>query len=287
MCVCLPQLDSVSEQQKKKSKEEVVDIDDPETRRFPYPFNELLVWAVLMKRQKMSLFFWQHGEESMAKALVACKLLRSMGYEAKKSDVVDDTTEELKEYSKWVSVSLLYFCSALYNTACSPKNHPALADTYPKWLIKEEEQSIEKPNNNRGESQMLKMILLPRVQYQSESEAVFVSVLSEFGTLAVDLLEQSFRQDETMAMKLLTYELKNWSNSTCLKLAVSSRLRPFVAHTCTQMLLSDMWMGRLNMRKNSWYKVGLGCISIYVTLDHKTSHKGHLKKKLRFVHHLK
>uniref|UniRef100_A0A673I8L1 non-specific serine/threonine protein kinase n=1 Tax=Sinocyclocheilus rhinocerous TaxID=307959 RepID=A0A673I8L1_9TELE len=181
-------------QQKKKSKEEVVDIDDPETRRFPYPFNELLVWAVLMKRQKMSLFFWQHGEESMAKALVACKLLRSMGYEAKKSDVVDDTSEELKEYS------------------------------------------------------------------------------NEFGTLAVDLLEQSFRQDETMAMKLLTYELKNWSNSTCLKLAVSSRLRPFVAHTCTQMLLSDMWMGRLNMRKNSRYKVILSILvaPAILLLEYKT-----------------
>lgn len=84
---------------------------------------------------------------------------------------------------------------------------------------------------------------------------------SEFGQLAVELLEQSFRQDETMAMKLLTYELKNWSNSTCLKLAVSSRLRPFVAHTCTQMLLSDMWMGRLNMRKNSWYKVSF--VTVY------------------------
>uniref|UniRef100_A0A673GYX5 non-specific serine/threonine protein kinase n=1 Tax=Sinocyclocheilus rhinocerous TaxID=307959 RepID=A0A673GYX5_9TELE len=189
-----PRLDSVSEQQKKKSKEEVVDIDDPETRRFPYPFNELLVWAVLMKRQKMSLFFWQHGEESMAKALVACKLLRSMGYEAKKSDVVDDTSEELKEYS------------------------------------------------------------------------------NEFGTLAVDLLEQSFRQDETMAMKLLMYELKNWSNSTCLKLAVSSRLRLFVAHTCTQMLLSDMWMGRLNMRKNSWYKVILSILvpPAILLLEYKT-----------------
>uniref|UniRef100_A0A665VSP9 non-specific serine/threonine protein kinase n=1 Tax=Echeneis naucrates TaxID=173247 RepID=A0A665VSP9_ECHNA len=177
-----PKLESSAEQNKKRSKEEIVDIDDPETRRFPYPFNELLVWAVLMKRQKMSLFFWQHGEENMAKALVACKLCRSMGYEAKKSDVVDDTSEELKEYS------------------------------------------------------------------------------NEFGTLAVDLLEQSFRQDETMAMKLLTYELKNWSNSTCLKLAVSSHLRPFVAHTCTQMLLSDMWMGRLNMRKNSWYKVILSIL---------------------------
>uniref|UniRef100_A0A8C7HIY5 non-specific serine/threonine protein kinase n=1 Tax=Oncorhynchus kisutch TaxID=8019 RepID=A0A8C7HIY5_ONCKI len=179
---------------KKKAKEEIVDIDDPETRRFPYPFNELLMWAVLMNRQKMSLFFWQHGEESMAKALVACKLCRSMGYEAKKSDVVDDTSQELKDYS------------------------------------------------------------------------------NEFGTLAVDLLEQSFRQDETMAMKLLTYELKNWSNSTCLKLAVSSRLRPFVAHTCTQLLLSDMWMGRLNMRKNSWYKVILSILvpPAILLLEYKT-----------------
>lgn len=58
-----------------------------------------------------------------------------------------------------------------------------------------------------------------------------------------------------MAMKLLTYELKNWSNSTCLKLAVSVGLRPFVSHTCTQMLLTDMWMGCLKMRKNSWFKV--------------------------------
>lgn len=91
----------------------------------------------------------------------------------------------------------------------------------------------------------------------------FLFFLSEFGQLAVELLEQSFRQDETMAMKLLTYELKNWSNATCLKLAVSSRLRPFVAHTCTQMLLSDMWMGRLNMRKNSWYKVNRAFKSVF------------------------
>ncbi|MGH0162016.1 UNVERIFIED_CONTAM: hypothetical protein FKN15_002806 [Acipenser sinensis] len=190
-----PKPESTTEQSKKrKSKEEIVDIDDPETKRFPYPFNELLVWAALMKRQKMALFFWQHGEESMAKALVASKLCRSMAYEAKNSDVVDDASEELKEYS------------------------------------------------------------------------------NEFGTLAVDLLEQSFRQDETMAMKLLTYELKNWSNSTCLKLAVSSRLRAFVAHTCTQMLLSDMWMGRLNMRKSSWYKVILSILvpPAILLLEYKT-----------------
>ncbi|XP_060138954.1 transient receptor potential cation channel subfamily M member 7 isoform X2 [Zootoca vivipara] len=190
-----PKADNTAEEGKKKqTKDDIVDIDDPETRRFPYPLNELLLWAVLMKRQKMALFFWQHGEESMAKALVACKLYRSMAYESKQSDLVDDTSEELKQYS------------------------------------------------------------------------------NEFGQLAVELLEQSFRQDETMAMKLLTYELKNWSNATCLKLAVSSRLRPFVAHTCTQMLLSDMWMGRLNMRKNSWYKVILSILlpPTILMLEYKT-----------------
>ncbi|XP_050653064.1 transient receptor potential cation channel subfamily M member 7 isoform X4 [Macaca thibetana thibetana] len=190
-----PKIDTVVEEGKKKrTKDEIVDIDDPETKRFPYPLNELLIWACLMKRQVMARFLWQHGEESMAKALVACKIYRSMAYEAKQSDLVDDTSEELKQYS------------------------------------------------------------------------------NDFGQLAVELLEQSFRQDETMAMKLLTYELKNWSNSTCLKLAVSSRLRPFVAHTCTQMLLSDMWMGRLNMRKNSWYKVILSILvpPAILLLEYKT-----------------
>lgn len=86
----------------------------------------------------------------------------------------------------------------------------------------------------------------------------------QFGQLALDVLERAFKQNERMAMKLLTYELKNWSNSTCLKLAVSGGLRPFVSHTCTQMLLTDMWMGRLKMRKNSWLKVPLLALQILV-----------------------
>uniref|UniRef100_A0A663EVT0 non-specific serine/threonine protein kinase n=1 Tax=Aquila chrysaetos chrysaetos TaxID=223781 RepID=A0A663EVT0_AQUCH len=162
---------------KKKSKEEINFAENYESSGFIYPYNDLLVWAVLMKRQRMAMFFWQHGEEAMVKAVVACKLYRAMAHEAKQSNMVDDTSEELKKYSK------------------------------------------------------------------------------EFGQLALDVLEKAFKQNEQMAMKLLTYELKNWSNSTCLKLAVSVGLRPFVSHTCTQMLLTDMWMGRLKMRKNSWFKV--------------------------------
>lgn len=178
---------------RKKSKEQNVS-DDPESTGFIYPYSDLLVWAVLMKRQKMAMFFWQHGEEATVKAVIACILYRAMAHEAKESHMVDDASEELKNYSK------------------------------------------------------------------------------QFGQLALDLLEKAFKQNERMAMTLLTYELRNWSNSTCLKLAVSGGLRPFVSHTCTQMLLTDMWMGRLKMRKNSWLKIIISIIlpPTILTLEFKS-----------------
>ncbi len=81
--------------------------------------------------------------------------------------------------------------------------------------------------------------------------------LSEFGQLAVDVLDCAFRQNEQMAMKLLTSEMEAWSHFTCLQMAVSSCHRPFVSHSCTQTLLTDLWMGPLNMRKNSFLKVNI------------------------------
>uniref|UniRef100_A0A8C5KNX4 non-specific serine/threonine protein kinase n=1 Tax=Jaculus jaculus TaxID=51337 RepID=A0A8C5KNX4_JACJA len=181
----------ISHKSKKKSKGSLA--EDAECTGFTYPYNDLLVWAVLMKRQKMAMFFWQQGEEATVKAVIACILYRAMAREAKEC-MVDDTSEELKNYSK------------------------------------------------------------------------------QFGQLALDVLEKAFKQNEPMAMKLLTYELKNWSNSTCLKLAASGGLCPFVSHSCTQMLLTDMWMGRLQMRKNSWLKIILSILlpPAILTLEFKS-----------------
>ncbi|KRT81878.1 hypothetical protein AMK59_5909, partial [Oryctes borbonicus] len=63
---------------------------------FDYPFNELLIWAVLMKRQKMALLMWQHGEEALAKALIACKLYKAMAHEAAEDDMETEVYEELR-----------------------------------------------------------------------------------------------------------------------------------------------------------------------------------------------
>uniref|UniRef100_A0A8K9URF4 Transient receptor potential cation channel, subfamily M, member 1a n=1 Tax=Oncorhynchus mykiss TaxID=8022 RepID=A0A8K9URF4_ONCMY len=174
---------SKGKKKKKKKEEEIdIDVDDPEVSRFQYPFHELMVWAVLMKRQKMALFLWKRGEEAMAKALVACKLYKAMAHESSQSELVDDIFQDLENNSK------------------------------------------------------------------------------EFGQLAYELLDQSYKHDEQVAMKLLTYQLKNWSNSTCLKLAVAAKHRDFIAHTCSQMLLTDMWMGCLRMGKRNGFKVIFGII---------------------------
>uniref|UniRef100_A0A3P8SYT9 non-specific serine/threonine protein kinase n=1 Tax=Amphiprion percula TaxID=161767 RepID=A0A3P8SYT9_AMPPE len=144
-----------------------------------FNFNDLFVWAVLQQRQQMALFLWQHSEEALARATVACKLYRSMAVEARQSSMDDNITERFKTYSL------------------------------------------------------------------------------EFGQLAVDMLDCAFRQNEQMAMKLLTSEMEAWSHFTCLQMAVSSCHRPFVSHSSTQTLLTDLWTGPLNMRKNSFWKYGL------------------------------
>ncbi|CAB0039857.1 unnamed protein product [Trichogramma brassicae] len=84
-----------------------------ETGLFDYPFNELLIWAVLTKRQQMALLMWQHGEEALAKALVASKLYKAMAHEAAEDDLETEVYEELKGYGREfenISLELLDFC---------------------------------------------------------------------------------------------------------------------------------------------------------------------------------
>ncbi|XP_012280563.1 transient receptor potential cation channel trpm isoform X2 [Orussus abietinus] len=84
-----------------------------DTPIFDYPFNELLIWAVLTKRQQMALLMWQHGEEALAKALVALKLYKAMAHEAAEDDLETEVYDELRGYGKEfenISLELLDFC---------------------------------------------------------------------------------------------------------------------------------------------------------------------------------
>ena len=83
---------------------------NPTNKTFDYPFHELLIWAVLMKRQEMAIFMWQQGEEALAKSLVAMKLYKRMAQEAEDDDVNQEEIQILRnsaEVFKQKSLELL------------------------------------------------------------------------------------------------------------------------------------------------------------------------------------
>ena len=84
----------------------------------------------------------------------------------------------------------------------------------------------------------------------------------EFSQLALDLLEQCYKTDDVFTQHLLTYELDHWSDQTCLSLAVCANHKELIAHTCCQILLTEMWMGALRLRKYTNLKVPTGHVTL-------------------------
>ena len=66
--------------------------------------------------------------------------------------------------------------------------------------------------------------------------------------------------------------LENWSRQTCLSLAVIANNIRFLAHPLSQVILADLWMGGLRMRKNPGFKIVIGLLfpPSIATLDFKT-----------------
>ncbi|XP_022248148.1 transient receptor potential cation channel trpm-like [Limulus polyphemus] len=96
--------------------------------------------------------------------------------------------------------------------------------------------------------------------HRCSTEFLLYLICRDFETRALELLDYCYRQDDDIILQLLTYELQNWSKQTCLSLAVNAKHCGFVAHTASQMLLADLWMGGLRTRRNINLKVILGIL---------------------------
>jgi len=130
-----------------------------------------------MKRHQMALFVCRRGEETLAMALVAARLNKSLAREAELDDLDSDVSDEYKRYA------------------------------------------------------------------------------DEFSSLALGLLDRCYKEDDELTQQLLTYDLVMWSHWTCLTLAVVANHRDFLAHAACQLLINDLWMGGMKIRKHVTYKV--------------------------------
>ncbi|CAF1143570.1 unnamed protein product [Adineta ricciae] len=186
----------------------VSSITKPVDDTFQYPYNELLIWAVLTKRHQMALFFWERGEEAMAKALIAYKLDKALAHEAHDDELEIEVSTDLANYA------------------------------------------------------------------------------DQFHELALGVLEQCYRENDDKTCQLLTYELKNWSDWTCLSLAVISHHQEFVAHKCCQMILNDLWMGGMSIRRYLNWKVIASILffPLVLRIDFKSAEELKLQPKTHEEH---
>lgn len=65
-----------------------------------------MLWAVLSRRQEMARCLWMHGEEAMAKALVAVRLYRSMSKETADEYIEVEVSNQLREFAEFVLTNL-------------------------------------------------------------------------------------------------------------------------------------------------------------------------------------
>lgn len=64
------------------------------------------------------------------------------------------------------------------------------------------------------------------LEWQSLNGANF----REFRRLSLELLDHCYQHDDAQTLQLLTYELSNWGNETCLSLSVMVNNKQFLAH---------------------------------------------------------
>uniref|UniRef100_A0A914CYL5 TRPM-like domain-containing protein n=1 Tax=Acrobeloides nanus TaxID=290746 RepID=A0A914CYL5_9BILA len=139
------------------------------------------------------------------------------------------------------------------------------------WAVLTKRQDMAICMWEHGEEALAKALVGMRLYKSLAEEAVDDYIENEicaelreyseqFYTRSLELLDHCHKHDDDNTLQLLTYELSNWGYETCLSLAVISNNKEFLAHPCSQILLSDLWHGGLRIRRHTNIKVIVGLL---------------------------
>lgn len=92
--------------------------------------------------------------------------------------------------------------------------------------------------------------------YQLEVEVLdqLETSAMEFDKKTLELLDFCYRQNKNTAQHLLSIPLPNWSNLNCLDLAFLCQHQEFIAHSCSQLVLNDRWLGKRQIKDENHFK---------------------------------
>ncbi|PAV61018.1 hypothetical protein WR25_04380 [Diploscapter pachys] len=103
---------SIEKQRTSLSLAPMMDNEDDHTD-FQYPFNDLLLWAVLTRRPDMARCMWMHEKDAMAKSLVAIRLYKAVAKIAEHDYLQVEIANKLREHAirfREDAIALLDYC---------------------------------------------------------------------------------------------------------------------------------------------------------------------------------
>lgn len=94
-----------------------------------------------------------------------------------------------------------------------------------------------------------------RLDLQEDIANSFLRNSNEFKSLALELLDECYKTNESKTVQLITCEFNQFSDQTSLGLAVDTNDLDFVSHSSVQLLLNEIWSGRVKKREVNTIKM--------------------------------
>ncbi|XP_071965204.1 transient receptor potential cation channel subfamily M member 3-like [Antedon mediterranea] len=94
-------------------------------------------------------------------------------------------------------------------------------------------------------------------QFDMENNEKLDAQANRYKQISYELLQVCFEEGSDYTRQLILVEMKNWSNETVLSLAAAVCHSKLIGHPCVQTILTDQWIGKLQMISNKQVLLGL------------------------------
>ncbi|XP_027388272.1 transient receptor potential cation channel subfamily M member 5 [Bos indicus x Bos taurus] len=222
------------------------------------PWRDLFLWAVLQNRHEMATYFWAMGQEGVAAALAACKILKEMSHLETEAEV----GRTLRE-AKYEQLALGEHGDGHWGRGGAERPGAPSGVGWVHVMRTKPHVSAcpvgtlgerEAPTSRRGGGVQTGASHSPGGGGRAQTWAVLRVQLCGGGARRVglgvtaaaapaDLFSQCYRHSEERAFALLVRRNRCWSRTTCLHLATEADTKAFFAHDGVQAFLTKIWWG--------------------------------------------
>ncbi|XP_043827966.1 transient receptor potential cation channel subfamily M member 5 [Dromiciops gliroides] len=213
------------------------------TQRSTAPWRDLFLWAVLQNRHEMANYFWAMGQEGVAAALAACKILKEMSHLETEAEVARSMKEANYEHLALAPENKSSETPGSSKDVDDPCPAPDCAAQHLR--LQNTSPGEGAPPGRVGEEpahlamgfRQIHLVLTALWEGSGQTPKPCPS------RVRPELFSECYNNSEDRAFALLVRKNQDWSKTTCLHLATEADTKAFFAHDGVQAFLTKIWWG--------------------------------------------